>query len=107
MLLSRVNRVCQGAASSFPRAMSRSVGPRAVKPVDNNNKEASKNSYGLLTIVGSSSVSSDEAVKNAISKAGSMVENLRWFTVEETRGHIYNGQIGHWQVTIKVGHNLL
>jgi flavin-binding protein dodecin len=44
-----------------------------------------------------------EAIENAISKASETIANMRWFEVVETRGHITDGKIAHWQVTIKVG----
>lgn len=59
--------------------------------------------YKKIEIVGSSDVSSDDAVKNALKRVSSSVENLRWFEVIETRGSIKDGEISHWQVTIKVG----
>lgn len=63
----------------------------------------SEHTYKLLELVGSSTQSSDEAVRNAIAKAGESVRNMDWFQVTETRGHITDGKIAHWQVTIKVG----
>jgi dodecin len=62
--------------------------------------------YGNLEITGSSPEGSDQAIKNAIAKAGTLVKNMRWFEVVSTRGHLENGQAAHWQVTIKVGHTL-
>lgn len=62
--------------------------------------------YKSIELTGSSSVSSDEAIKNAITKADTTLHNLRWFQVLETRGHIESGQIAHWQVTLKVGFSL-
>jgi len=59
--------------------------------------------YKLLELVGSSSVSSDDAVRAAITKAGETVKHMDWFEVVEMRGHIDNGVIAHWQVTLKVG----
>ena len=66
----------------------------------------SKHVYKVLELVGSSPDGSDEAVRNAIARAGATMHNLRWFEVLETRGHIENGRIGHWQVTVKVGFTL-
>lgn len=63
----------------------------------------SEHTYKLVELVGSSTQSSDEAVRNAIAKAGESVRNMDWFQVTETRGHITDGKIAHWQVTIKVG----
>jgi flavin-binding protein dodecin len=62
--------------------------------------------YKTVELVGSSSSSSDDAVKNAIARASTTVRNLRWFEVTDTRGYIDGGQIAHWQVTIKVGFTL-
>lgn len=62
--------------------------------------------YKTVELVGSSANGSDDAVRNAIARAGTTVRNLRWFEVIETRGHIENEKIAHWQVTIKVGFTL-
>jgi len=62
--------------------------------------------YKTLELVGSSALGPDDAVKQAVTRAAKTVRNLRWFEVTETRGHIENGEIGHWQVTIKVGFTL-
>jgi flavin-binding protein dodecin len=59
--------------------------------------------YKTLELVGSSTTSSDEAVRTAIARASETVRHLRWFEVVDTRGHIEDGRIAHWQVTIKVG----
>ena len=59
--------------------------------------------YKIIELVGSSPVSSDEAVRNAVSRAAKTMHNLRWFQVIDTRGHLEGGTIGHWQVTLKVG----
>ena len=62
--------------------------------------------YKKLELVGSSAVSSDDAVRNAIKKAHQTVHNLDWFEVVESRGHIADGEVAHWQVTIKIGFRL-
>jgi len=62
--------------------------------------------YKKLELVGSSPVSSDEAVRNALARASKTIRNMRWFEVVETRGQIENGQIAHWQVTVKIGFTL-
>ncbi len=59
--------------------------------------------YKIIELVGSSPISSDEAIKNAVKSAGQSLQHLRWFQVVETRGHLEAGLIAHWQVTIKVG----
>jgi flavin-binding protein dodecin len=62
--------------------------------------------YKKIELVGSSPNGIEEAVKNALSRAGKTVRNMRWFEVGETRGHIEDGKINHWQVTLKVGFTL-
>ena len=62
--------------------------------------------YKTLELVGSSTTSADDAVKRAVARASQTVRQLRWFQVLDTRGHIENGEIAHWQVTIKVGFTL-
>ncbi|WDD93834.1 dodecin family protein [Burkholderia sp. FERM BP-3421] len=59
--------------------------------------------YKLIELTGSSRQSSDDAIRNAITKAAKTLHNLHWFEVTDTRGHIENGDVVHWQVTLKVG----
>jgi flavin-binding protein dodecin len=59
--------------------------------------------YKKIDLVGSSTVSIDDAIKNAIAEASQTVHDMQWFEVTETRGHIEGGQVKHFQVTIKVG----
>lgn len=59
--------------------------------------------YKLLELVGSSPTSTDDAIQNAIAQAAETVKFLEWFEVLETRGHIQDGKVAHFQVTIKVG----
>jgi len=56
--------------------------------------------------VGSSTKGVEDATRSAIAKASQTVRNLRWFEVIETRGHIEEGKVAHWQVTLKVGFTL-
>lgn len=62
--------------------------------------------YKLLELTGSSAISIEESVQNAISKAHETVRNVQWFEVVETRGHVIDGKVAHWQVTIKLGFTL-
>ena len=62
--------------------------------------------YQKIELTGSSTVSIENAIENAVAKAGETIKTLRWFEVVETRGHIDNGKVAHWQVTIKVGYTL-
>jgi flavin-binding protein dodecin len=59
--------------------------------------------YKVIELVGSSPKSIEEAIKNAIAKAGESVRAMRWFEVTNTRGHIENNKVGHYQVTLRVG----
>jgi flavin-binding protein dodecin len=63
--------------------------------------------YRKIELTGSSTVGIQEAIENAISKASQTISNMRWFEVVETRGHITDNKIAHWQVTIKVGFSLV
>jgi hypothetical protein len=62
--------------------------------------------YKLVEIVGSSTTSSDDAIRRALETAAKTLRNLDWFEVVETRGHIANGQVAHFQVKLKVGFRL-
>lgn len=66
----------------------------------------SVHSYKLIELVGSSPIGTDEAISNAITKAALTIKNMDWFEVVETRGHIVDGKVAHYQVTIKVGFRL-
>lgn len=63
--------------------------------------------YKIVELVGSSAESTDSAIRNAIERASETLTNLDWFEVVETRGHIVNGRVGHFQVTLKVGFRLV
>ena len=66
----------------------------------------SQHVYKSIELTGSSPTGSDDAVQRAIAKASESVRNIQWFEVIETRGHVTDGKIAHWQVTIKVGFTL-
>ncbi|MCR4302061.1 MAG: dodecin family protein [Sulfuricaulis sp.] len=63
----------------------------------------SEHVYKIVELVGSSSQGTDKAVQNAVTRAAKTLRNLDWFEVIETRGHLENGKIAHWQVKIKIG----
>lgn len=62
--------------------------------------------YRVTEIVGSSHESLENAIRNAIARANETLRHLDWFEVTEVRGHIDGGEIGHFQVTVKVGFRL-
>ena len=59
--------------------------------------------YKKIEITGTSNISSDDAVNNAISRASESIQHLRWYEIVETRGSIKDGKIDRWQVTLKLG----
>ena len=62
--------------------------------------------YKIVELVGSSPTSIEDAIQGAIDRASTTLENVRWFEVLETRGHVEAGKVTHYQVTIKVGFTL-
>jgi flavin-binding protein dodecin len=62
--------------------------------------------YKLLELTGTSATGIEDAVNTAINKASKTVRNMHWFQVIETRGHVIDGKVAHWQVTLKVGFTL-
>jgi len=62
--------------------------------------------YKSIELTGSSKSSIEDAVNQAVAKAAKSVRNMQWFQVMETRGHIEDGKVAHWQVTVKVGFTL-
>lgn len=64
------------------------------------------NVYKVVQIVGSSSKSTDDAVENAVKKASETIRNLDWFEIVETRGHIENDKVAHYQVKLDIGFRL-
>jgi dodecin len=59
--------------------------------------------YGLSEVVGSSPTSVDDAIRTAIGKAAQTVRNIEWFQTQEIRGHVVDGDVAHFQVTLKLG----
>lgn len=66
----------------------------------------SNHTYKLIELVGSSPNGTDDAIRSALAKAANTVKHMDWFEVVETRGHIVDGKVGHFQVTLKVGFRL-
>ena len=62
--------------------------------------------YKHIELTGSSKNSIEEAIQNAVVKANESVRNMRWFQMIDLRGHLDNGNVSHWQVTIKIGFTL-
>ena len=66
----------------------------------------SEHTYRLIEVVGSSPTGIDDAIKEAIADASKTIRHIRWFQVTETRGHIEDGKVAHFQVTLKIGFTL-
>ena len=63
-------------------------------------------SYKIVEVVGSSETSVEDAIRGAIAKASGTVRGIGWFEVVETRGHVADGVVQHFQVTLKIGFTL-
>jgi dodecin len=61
------------------------------------------NVYSKTEIVGSSAESVDEAIRDAVRRASATLRQVEWFEVVEIRGHVQDGEVGHFQVTLKIG----
>ncbi|MEH6823174.1 MAG: dodecin [Motiliproteus sp.] len=66
----------------------------------------SDHTYKLVEVVGTSTESTDQAIRNAITSAAKSLHHIGWFEVVETRGQVVNGEVAHFQVTLKVGFRL-
>lgn len=62
--------------------------------------------YKVIELVGSSEQSISQAIEVAVAKAAETVRHLGWFEVLQVRGHIENGKVKHYQVTVKAGFTL-
>jgi len=66
----------------------------------------SDNVYKVIELVGSSPTSIEDAIEGAVARASATLRDIRWFEVKETRGHVENGKVAHYQVTLKIGFTL-
>ncbi|MEC9486817.1 MAG: dodecin [Prosthecochloris sp.] len=62
--------------------------------------------YKKIEMVGSSTTTIEDAVKNAVQRAAETIRHIRWVEVVETRCHVEENQIAYWQVTVKIGFTL-
>ena len=62
--------------------------------------------YRVTEVVGSSPDSVQQAIRNGVARASQTLRNLEWFETTEIRGHIVDGEVAHFQVTMKVGFRL-
>jgi flavin-binding protein dodecin len=66
----------------------------------------SDHTYRVTEVVGTSPESVQQAIRNGIARVSQTVRNVEWFEATEIRGHVVDGDIGHFQVTLKVGFRL-
>jgi flavin-binding protein dodecin len=66
----------------------------------------SEHVYKSVELTGSSKKSSDDAIKAAIARASKTIRDIRWFHVTDMRGHVEDGKVAYWQVTLKIGFTL-
>lgn len=66
----------------------------------------SEHVYKTVELVGSSTQGIDQAIENAVTRAAKTLRNLDWFEVIETRGHLQDGKVAHYQVKLKIGFRL-
>jgi flavin-binding protein dodecin len=62
--------------------------------------------YRIAEIVGSSPNGVDDAIRNAVARANRTLRNIVWFETTEIRGHLADGQVADWQVSVKIGFRL-
>jgi dodecin len=62
--------------------------------------------YKVVEVVGTSTTGSDDAIRNAVETAAQTIRRIDWFEVVETRGHVQDGKVGHFQVSLKIGFRL-
>ena len=66
----------------------------------------SAHTYKVIELVGSSTVSIDDAIRSAVEKASKTIREIGWIEVVQTRGHVVDGRVEHFQVAMKVGFTL-
>ena len=69
--------------------------------------ERADHTYKVIELVGSSSEGTDQAIRNALDRAGETIKNINWFEIREIRGAMQDGEIGWFQVKLGVGFRVL
>lgn len=62
--------------------------------------------YKMVDLVGTSTEGNDDAIRNALASAAKTIRNIDWFEVMQTRGHVADGKVAHYQVTLRVAFRL-
>src|SRR4051812_26113786 len=97
-------RTSSGSFRPKRRNGCRSSGSRTSKW--NNGGDMSEHVYKHLELTGPSTNGVQDAIQNAVNRAAKTIRGMSWFEVMDTRGHIEDGKVSYWQVTIKVGFTL-
>jgi flavin-binding protein dodecin len=66
----------------------------------------SEHTYRVVEIVGTSPDGTDAAIRNGVNRAAKTLRGLDWFEVQSVRGELKDGEVAHFQVTLKVGFRL-
>lgn len=66
----------------------------------------SEHVYKTIELTGSSTTGIEDAVEKAIARSAETIHNMRWFEITDIRGHLVDGKVDHWQVTLKLGFTL-
>ena len=69
-------------------------------------KDDADHVYRIIQVAGSSGKSIEDAIQNAVGRASRTLREVGWFEVVETRGHVQDGKVAHYQVTLKIGFTL-
>jgi flavin-binding protein dodecin len=62
--------------------------------------------YRIIQVAGSSENSIEDAIQNAVGRPSRTLRQVGWFEVLEKRGHVEDGKVAHYQVTLKLGFTL-
>jgi len=62
--------------------------------------------YGITEVVGTSNEGIDAAIRNAVSRSSKTVRHIDWFEVSQVRGYVRDGEVDHFQVSLKLGYRL-
>jgi flavin-binding protein dodecin len=76
------------------------------KPLANRRMTMPDHVYRIIQVAGSSEKSIEDAIQTAVGRASRTLRQVGWFEVVETRGHVEDGKVAHYQVTLKVGFTL-
>jgi dodecin len=81
-------------------------GRRPVRLAQQRRRALSDHIYKIIEVVGSSPTSIEDAIEGAINRAAATVDDIGWFEVASTRGHVEGGKLAHYQVTLRIGFTL-